>query len=95
MSDAPDAQTAWIDWNALESRIPLDDLPAFHREFLGRVRPGEDWDAASLRKVQGRVQASLKALEREGLARRDGDRLLVARRVLPERFVAGVEGEAG
>ena len=68
----------WTDWPKLEARIPLDDLPAFHRAFLERVRPGEgDWSAAFLRQVQGKVQASLKQLEREGRAKRERDTLLV------------------
>ncbi len=78
----------WTDWPALEARIPLDDLPAFHRAFLETVRPGEnDWSAAFLRQVQGKVQASLKQLEREGRAKREGDTLFVDRAVVPEAFL--------
>lgn len=78
----------WIDWPALEARIPLDDLPAFHRAFLETVRPGEnDWSAAFLRQVQGKVQASLKQLEREGRAKREGDTLFVDKTVVPEAFL--------
>ncbi len=82
----------WVDWQALEARIPLDELPAFHRAFLERVRPGEaDWSTAFLRQVQGKVQASLKALEREGRARHEGDALLVDKTVIPEEFLAYVD----
>ena len=78
----------WVDWHALETRIPLDELPAFHRAFLETVRPGEaDWNAAFLRQVQGKVQASLKALERGGRAKREGDVLLVDKSVIPEAFL--------
>lgn len=78
----------WVDWQALETRIPLDELPAFHRAFLEKMRPGEaDWSTAFLRQVQGKVQASLKALEREGRAKREGDVLLVDRAVIPEAFL--------
>ncbi len=78
----------WVDWQALEARIPLDELPAFHRAFLETVRPGEaDWSTAFLRQVQGKVQASLKALERSGRAKREGDVLLVDRAVVPEAFL--------
>lgn len=77
-------EASWIDWTALERRIPLDALPAFHRAFLARLEPGESWDEVPLRKVQGKVQAALRRLEREGRARREGDRLLVAREALPE-----------
>ena len=78
----------WVDWQRLETRIPLDDLPAFHRAFLETVRPGEnDWDAAFLRQVQGKVQASLKQLERVGRARREGDVLWVDKTVIPKAFL--------
>ena len=76
----------WVDWGRLEQRIPLDDLPRFHRAFLSLSRPEEDWEEASLRKVQGKVQASLKQLERDGLAKTEGDRFLVAKRMIPEDF---------
>lgn len=77
----------WINWPRLESRIPLDDLPAFHRAFLERVRPGEsDWSAAFLRQVQGKVQATLKQLQRDGRAKLEGDTLFVRREVIPEAF---------
>ena len=78
----------WINWPRLEARIPLDELPAFHRAFLETVRPGEgDWSAAFLRQVQGKVQASLKQLERDGRAKREGDALLVDRAAVPEAFL--------
>ncbi len=77
----------WTDWPRLEARIPLDELPAFHRAFLETVRPGEDWSAAFLRQVQGKVQASLKQLERSGRAKREGDTLWVDKSVVPEAFL--------
>ena len=76
----------WLDWGKLEQLIPLDDLPHFHREFLKVTRPEGDWDAAPLRQIQGKVQASLKQLEREGKAKAEGDTLLVAKEVVPEEF---------
>lgn len=84
---APD-DDRWIDWTALERRLPLDDLPAFHRALLARLEPGEDWGAAPLRRVQGKVQAALRGLERGGRARRDGERLWVARGALPDGYDA-------
>lgn len=78
--------TKWTDWQRLEQTIPLDDLPRFHREFLKLTRPEGDWDTAPLRQIQGKVQASLKQLEREGKARTENDSLLVAKEVIPETF---------
>lgn len=64
----------WANWTRLEQDIPLDELPAFHREFLARVREEEtNWDQATLRQVQGKVQASLKQLERSGDIQREND----------------------
>jgi hypothetical protein len=77
----------WTDWHALEAAIPLDELPRFHRAFLEHHRPGEaDWARAPLRQVQGKVQATLKRLQREGRARQGGDTLWVLREALPEAF---------
>lgn len=78
--------TDWIDWGKLEQTIPLDDLPPFHREFLKLTRPEGDWEAAPLRQIQGKVQASLKRLEREGKAKTEGDTLFVVKEVIPEDF---------
>ena len=80
------ADVNWIDWGRLEQFIPLDDLPQFHREFLKVVQPEGDWDAAPLRQIQGKVQASLKRLEREGKAKTEGETLCVAKEVVPEGF---------
>lgn len=85
----------WIDWGQLETRIPLDELPTFHRAFLETVRPGEtDWDTAFLRQVQGKVQASLKQLERSGRAKREGDVLWVEKAVVPEDFFRYLDQDA-
>jgi hypothetical protein len=77
----------WINWQQLEQAIPLDELPNFHRAFLKLTRPDEaDWDTAFLRQVQGKVQGSLKALERQGLAKTEGDKVFVAKEMIPELF---------
>jgi hypothetical protein len=83
----------WIDWATLESRIPYDELPSFHRAFLQLARPDEDWDNAFLRKVQGNVQAVLKQLERNDLAKQQGDKLLVSKTMIPEAFQQYAEQE--
>ncbi len=77
----------WIDWHRLEQTIPLDNLPAFHREFLKLTKPDEaDWDTAFLRQVQGKVQGSLKALERQGLAKTEDEKVFVSKEKIPEAF---------
>jgi hypothetical protein len=83
-SDYTDAD--YTDWHALEQRIPLDDLPTFHRAFLAGVQPDQDWDGVFLRQIQSKVQASLKQLERSGTIRREGDTLLVPRQLVPQTF---------
>ncbi len=78
----------WVNWQELEQRIPLDDLPTFHREFLKLARPdGTDWDTVFLRQIQGKVQAALKQLEREGKAKQDNEHLLIAQNLIPEPFL--------
>jgi hypothetical protein len=83
---SPDNTDDYIDWHALEQRIPLDDLPTFHRAFLTEVQPDQDWDGVFLRQIQSKVQASLKQLERSGTLRRDGDVLLVPKSLIPDAF---------
>lgn len=83
----------WIDWHALERAIPLDELPSMHRAFLQLHRPGEeDWENVFLRKVQGKVQATLKELVRQGEARRDRrGSIEIARRALPGGWLHHLE----
>jgi hypothetical protein len=77
----------WIDWGRLEVAIGLDELPAFHRAFLEHHRPGEaDWSSAFLRQVQGKVQATLKQLQRDGKARLEGEALWVKGEAVPEAY---------
>lgn len=79
--------TDWLNWQALEQSIALDDLPTFHRAFLSLNRPDEqDWAAAPLRQIQGKVQATLKQLERSHLARFEDGLLFVARPAIPQGF---------
>ena len=80
------AETVWVSWEGLESAIPLDELPTFHRAFLKLARPDEDYADAPLRQVQGKVQASLKQLERNGRAKTEGETLFVAKEMIPESF---------
>jgi hypothetical protein len=77
----------WINWQALESSIPLDELPSFHREFLKLARPNEaDWDKVFLRQIQGKVQATLKMLEREGKAKQENNHLFVLKYLIPNGY---------
>lgn len=77
-----------VDWQALESCIPLDELPAFHRAFLQVLEPGEDWEAAFHRRVQGKVQAALKRLLRDGNAGYEDGRYWLDAGLVPDAFRA-------
>ncbi len=57
-------------WSALEARLPLQELPAFHRAFLRQHRPELNPDTLPLRRVQQYVSQTLHALAKEGKARR-------------------------
>lgn len=69
-------ESAPLSWRALEARVPLDDLPDFHRAFL-------DWRGVEgavdipLRRVQQRVEAELNKWVHSGQATRSGDDVLV------------------
>jgi hypothetical protein len=92
MSHAPqradgEPSERWIDWSNLERTLPLDDLPRLHRALLTLHDDSEPWDDAPLRRVQGKVGATLKRLERAGRVRRDGERLLIDVAALPSAFL--------
>ena len=80
-----------VDWYALERRIPLDELPAFHRAFLALVDPTEKWDETSLRRIQGKVQANLKRLRRDGYAEQSGKKLWVDLDLIPDTCLCYLE----
>ncbi|GAA5438407.1 hypothetical protein [Deinococcus aquaticus] len=61
-----------LSWRALETRVGLDDLPAFHRAFL-TWRGIEDAAGMPLRRVQQRVEAELNRLVQAGHATRSGE----------------------
>lgn len=82
-----------VDWEALERCLPFDELPAFQRAFLERVEPGEDWQGAFLRRVQGKVQASLKRLQREGSAAYHDGRLHVDAELIPDAWRGWLRSE--
>jgi len=86
-------RAARVDWQALESCIPYDELPSFHRAFLETLEPGVDWQAAFLRRVQGKVQAALKRLLRDGAAVYDEGRYWLDVQLVPEAYRAYLQEE--
>lgn len=64
--------TPELSWRALETRVGLDGLPAFHRAFL-TWRGIEGAGAMPLRRVAQRVEAELNRLVQAGQARRGED----------------------
>lgn len=68
----PPEDAAPLSWRALETRVGLDALPAFHRAFLtwrGVAGAGE----MPLRRVGQRVEAELNRLVQSGQATRQGE----------------------
>ncbi|WP_102125865.1 hypothetical protein [Deinococcus planocerae] len=59
-------------WREIETRVGLDNLPAFHRAFL-TWRGVEGTAEMPLRRAQQRVEAELNRLVREGGAQKQGD----------------------
>ncbi|GGM18120.1 hypothetical protein [Deinococcus aerophilus] len=65
-----------VSWRTVETRVGLEDLPAFHRAFL-TWRGVEGAPDMPLRCVSQRVEAELNRLVQGGVARREnGDWLL-------------------
>jgi hypothetical protein len=75
--------TDFVDWRELEASTPLEALPEFHRAFL-RSRGVEAPETMMLRRVQQAVERELNTLLRQGLAKLEGEQLLVAKSVLDE-----------
>ncbi|TDE86434.1 MULTISPECIES: hypothetical protein [Deinococcus] len=68
--------TSPLSWRALETRVGLDALPAFHRAFL-TWRGVADVQTMPLRRVGQRVEAELNRMVQTGQAQRqDGDWVL-------------------
>ncbi|TSA86393.1 hypothetical protein FNU79_06955 [Deinococcus detaillensis] len=70
-----------LSWRSLEARLPLDELPTFHRAFLS-WRGVEGAAEMPLRRVQQRVEAELNKWVQSGEASREGDDLLISRAAL-------------
>ncbi|AWN24451.1 hypothetical protein DKM44_03555 [Deinococcus irradiatisoli] len=70
-----------VSWRGLEARVPLDDLPAFHRAFLS-WRGVAGAEEMPLRRVQQRVEAELNRWVQSGEAAREGEDLRVRRAAL-------------
>ncbi len=70
-----------MSWRSLEARLPLDELPSFHRAFLswrGVAGAGE----MPLRRVQQRVEAELNKWVQSGQAEREAGDVRVSRAAL-------------
>ncbi len=79
----PPAKPPLLSWRSLEARVPLDDLPDFHRAFLS-WRGVEGAAELPLRRVQQRVEAELNKWVQSGRAVRSAEDLLVERAALEE-----------
>ncbi|GGS35197.1 hypothetical protein [Deinococcus knuensis] len=71
-ADPAAGSAAGLSWRALETRVGLDSLPAFHRAFL-TWRGVEGAEDMPLRRVQQRVEAELNRLVQAGQATRSGE----------------------
>jgi hypothetical protein len=74
-----------LNWRELEARIPLDELPKFHRAFL-QTR-GIDMDNMPLRRIQQTVERELNKLIVEGRAQRIESDILIDGDVLKEVWI--------
>ncbi|WP_420595361.1 hypothetical protein [Deinococcus sp.] len=70
-----------VSWRDLEARVPLDELPTFHRAFL-IWRGVEGAGEMPLRRVQQRVEAELNKLVQARQAQRTENDVLMSRAAL-------------
>lgn len=75
-----------IRWAELESKIGLNELPAFHRAFLKLNRPELEAETLPLRRVQQYVSQTLHSLVQTGKARKVGEDFEVPNEAIPEAY---------
>ncbi len=73
-------------WSELEARIPLPELPSFHRAFLKLHRPELAPDTLPLRQVQQYVSQTLHLLAKEGKAKRMEEDFELEQEAIPELY---------
>jgi hypothetical protein len=76
----------WINWRELESNIPLEQLPEFHRAFL-QSRGIANPETMPLRRVQQSVERELNTLIKEEQAKLEQDILLVLNQHIPQPWL--------
>ena len=72
-------------WSELEARIPLAELPKFHRAFLQLHRPELPQDIP-LRRVQQYVSQTLHSLVQQGKAVKQGEDFVLGEDAVPELY---------
>lgn len=79
---------SWIDWSALQERIPEDEQSSFRQEFLQLARPAPERrdEVPYMNDMTEAVQATLAQLERDGKAKSVDGRLLVDGSLVPASF---------
>ncbi len=76
----------WINWRELESKIPLEQLPEFHRAFLlSRGTPNPE--SMMLRRVQQSVEREINTLIKEGHAKLEQETILVSSQFVPQPWL--------
>ena len=75
-----------VRWSLLESKIDLNELPAFHRAFLKLNRPELEADTLPLRRVQQYVSQTLHSLVQQGKARHLEEDYEVQPETIPEAY---------
>jgi predicted Rossmann fold nucleotide-binding protein DprA/Smf involved in DNA uptake len=85
------SDSQWIDWSALEQRIPDEEKASFQQQFTQLARP--DPEAAQVAEQQvysnemtESIQAVLSQLEKEGKAKSEGGKMLIDRKLIPDSF---------
>jgi hypothetical protein len=85
------SRTDWIDWSALEQRIPDAEKASFQQQFTQLARPDPEAEAVARQQVYSNemtdsIQAVLSQLEKQGKAKSEGGKMLIDRKVIPDSF---------
>ncbi len=79
-------ETTWVDWSALQERVPEDERQSLDQAFFQLALPADNADTPYESKAAENVQATLETLEREGRVKKEDGKILIDERLVPEAF---------
>ena len=80
------SEITWVDWSALQERVPEDEKQSLEQAFSQLALPADDADTPYESKAAENVQATLQTLEREGRVKEEDGKILIDKGLIPDAF---------